>query len=108
MALLEGVKVDLGGKSFIIPPLNMKSLRILGPKFTALQAALAGGAMSLDNETIDTLVDTIHSAMIRNYPSITRDEIEDLVDLGSLPQVFQAVMAQSVGKSGNVEAPKEQ
>jgi hypothetical protein len=105
MALLEGTKCNLGGRDFIVPPLNIKALRILGPRFAELQSAAECGNLAemFQGEKLDTLLDVVHAAISRNYPEVTREELEDLVDLGNLEPVFRAVCAQSGMQKG---APK--
>ena len=94
MAILEGQKVNLGGRDFVVPPLNLRALRILGPRFAEL-ASLSGNTAVFDPASLDTMVDIIHAAIVRNYPEITKDELSDLLDMGNLGPVFQAVAAQS-------------
>ena len=36
MALIEGVRINLGGREFVAPPLNFKALRQLTPKLAIL------------------------------------------------------------------------
>lgn len=111
MALLEGTKMNLGGREFIVPPLNIRGLRLLGPKFDSITKACMGAGVSalLSVEVLDDMMEVIHTAIVRNYPNVTKDELEDLVDLDTLPKLFQAVAAQSGMQQavpGEVTAPK--
>jgi hypothetical protein len=80
--------------------MNLKLLRKVQPKLAAMADITA--AMSL--EQIDTVVDTIHGAIARNYPDVTRDEIEEMVDLGNAGAIFQAIMGISGLRRGEAEA----
>jgi hypothetical protein len=93
MAILEGQKVNLGGRDFVVPPLNLRALRILGPRFAELSQNAVAGVIGPDQ--IDTMIEVVHAAMVRNYPEITKEELEDLLDMGNIARVFQAVAAQS-------------
>lgn len=91
MAMFDGVKVTMGGREFILPPLTLKALRKMGPKIKLL------GTMTdvPTEEQIAAMVEVVHAGLVRNYPDITVDELEDLIDLGNLREVFPAVMASS-------------
>jgi hypothetical protein len=42
-------------------------------------------------EDLDTIVDMTLAALKRNYPEITRKELEDLIDLGNLKEIVDVV-----------------
>ena len=44
---------------------------------------------------MDCIVDVVHAAVIRNYPALTKEEVEDLIDLGNAAVIIKAVMGQS-------------
>jgi hypothetical protein len=91
MALLDGIKVNVGGRELIIPPLNLRALRKLKEKIKLLEKMNTVPG----EEEIDALLDIVTSAVQRNYPEITRDNLEDLVDLANLQEVVPAVLAAS-------------
>jgi hypothetical protein len=88
---LDGVKVKLSGREFVIPPLSLRSLKSLGAKIKMV--AIIDGVPT--DEQTDAIVDIIFEAMKRNYPDIAKDELLDLVDLSNLMEVFPAVLAMS-------------
>ena len=111
MALLEGIKVKLGTVEFTVPPLTIKALRILGPRFTELQKVAASGdaAALMQPENLDTIVEVAHAAIIRNHPEVTKEELEGLIDLSNLKDLFMAVCGQSGMRQaapGEAPAPK--
>ena len=91
MALIEGVKITLGGREFVAPPLNFKALRKLTPQFSALATM---GAVPSDDQ-IDVVIDIVLAALNRNYPGLTRDELEDCLDLANLSLALQAILGAS-------------
>lgn len=102
--LLDGVTIRLGRRDFIVPPLNLRGVRKIEPLLPVLSGQGGGEA-----NFIDAAVQVLHLAMARNYPSITRDEIEDMVDLGNLPRLIEAVLSVSgFGPKGQGEAPEVQ
>jgi hypothetical protein len=91
MTLIEGVKLNLGGREFVAPPLNFKALRALTPKLAILSAM--GDVPT--GEQIDVVLDVVHAALVRNYPDLTREELEDLLDLANLAKALVAIMGAS-------------
>lgn len=82
---IPGIKLNLGGEEFIVPPLNLKALRVLQSKLEAF----TGGT---DAESIDTVIDAMHAALCRNYPNMTRDQVEEIIGLENMEEAMQAVM----------------
>lgn len=86
--LLPGIEVDFGGGTLLtVPPLNLGALRRLQGKLQALQTLDATSP-----QATDTIVEATHAALKRNYPDITIDEVEDLLDVGNMHDVFTSVM----------------
>ena len=81
----KGVTLNLGGKDYVVPPLNFRTLQ-------ALQARLEKFSGGVDAESIDLVVDSLHGAIQRNYPEITRDDCIDMLDLENMESVMGAVM----------------
>lgn len=99
--LIDGTEVKMGGKLFIIPALNFKRLKKLKPELSMLTTVDLSGAMS--DTQIEASITIIHTAVTRNYPDVTRDDIEELVDLKNMAHVMAAIM----GQSGLVQIPGE-
>lgn len=105
MAIIDGARIRLRGREFTIPPLTLAAIKrlTLNGSIAAINAASASGAMSV--EQIDAALALVYEAMRPNYPDITVDEIADLVDMGNMKPVVQAVMAQSGFVEGEAAAP---
>lgn len=104
MALLDGVKVSMGGRDFVVPSLTLKSLKSLSSKLEILSSM--GGIPTPDQ--IDAMVSVIHCAMVRNYPELSTQDVEELLDLSNLQTTFLSVMAASglQRKQGEAESPQ--
>ena len=89
--MIEGVKINLGGREFVAPPLNFKALRLLTPKLGLL--ATMGDVPT--GEQIDVVIDVVLAALSRNYPDLTRDDLEALLDLANLATALTAIMGAS-------------
>ncbi len=87
----EGLKLVLAGEEFIIPPLTFRQLRTLLPKLGKLQDVDA----AFDEEQLDAVADIAHAALSRNYPSLTREELEDHLTFADVPAVITAVLTGS-------------
>ena len=87
--MYEGVTVTIGGENYIVPPLNFKQLRAFKPKLARLGKDQAG---DLTEEQMDIMSEVIHAALTRNYPDLTRERIEEMLDLGNIGRIFKAAM----------------
>jgi hypothetical protein len=90
--MIEGTSVRLSGRDLMIPPLTLGQVKRLTPLIEkiAVQGENLGGP-----EALDACVEVIHAAIKRNYPDMTKDEVEDLVDLRNVHEAISAVMGQS-------------
>jgi len=73
----EGVPVKMGGREFIVPPLNFRSLK----KFLPIIQTLQNESDPL--KMMDIYVDILHAAFSRNYPELKKEELEELLDFGN-------------------------
>ena len=83
--MIKGIKMELGGTVYVVPPLSLGAIETMQDrigKFTA------GASL----ESVGTVIDALHSALSRNYPEMTREQVSDLVDLGDMQEVMEAIM----------------
>ena len=83
----DGVALRLGGRDWIVPPLNFRQLKALAPVFARVGAIDA----RLGEKEIDDIVRLVHAALSRNYPDLTADDVAELIDLGNAASVVRAV-----------------
>jgi hypothetical protein len=58
-----------------------------------LQDRLAGMSDDMfDPGNIGTVIDTLHAALGRNYPDMTREEVADMIDLENMQEVMTCAM----------------
>jgi len=89
--MIPGVAVGMGGQDWIVPPLTLGQLRRLLPKVRQLTEIGA----SMGEAEIGVLIDIVTVALQRNYPDITSDKIENVLDLGNAGAVLNAVLTGS-------------
>lgn len=89
-AKFEGVAINLGGTEYTVPPLSLGQIK----KYKDLLSQIK---VSNDPtvEDFDNLLTVIHAALSRNYPEITVEQLTEMIDLGNLGMVVQAVMGVS-------------
>lgn len=85
---LRGTSITLGDKTFIVPPLSLRSAKELLPRLNGIKLGVLPSA-----DDIDTMVDVVLAAIKRNYPDIERDALLDLLDLANVGVAFRAITA---------------
>ncbi len=73
-------------QTLVIPPIAIGYLEQLQER-----VSLVNGN-TLDPEQISTIIDTLYIALRRNYPDMTREDVADLVDLGTMTEAFECAM----------------
>ncbi len=102
--LIPGSVISMGGRDWTVPPLTLGQLRRLMPKVRELTTVGAG----MGEEQVGALVEIIVAAMSRNYPDLTAEILEDLLDLGNANTVLLAVLTGSGLKQGETIAVASQ
>lgn len=100
--MISGVSVMMGGREWTIPPLTLGQLRRLMPKVRELSEIGA----EIGETQIGVLVEIVAAALQRNYPDITTETVENLLDLGNAGPVLNAVLSGS-GLKPRGRAPGE-
>lgn len=99
-----GAEVVLGGIAYTAAPLSLGAVKRLVPRIEAY------GQLGLP-EQIDVAIEVLHASLARNHSDITREQIEDVVDLGNMQQLFTSVLEVSGfaptngAAAGNVSGP---
>jgi hypothetical protein len=98
--VIPGVELTLGGRRLVVPPMSLGTLELMHERLAQLATLPA-----TDPSAVRTLVDATHAALQRNYPAMTREEVGQLVDLGNMTEVYEALMDVSgVKRRAQVEA----
>src|SRR5260370_6666171 len=89
--MTPGVAIAMGGQEWVVPPLTLGQLRRLMPKVRQLTEIGA----SMGEAQIGVLVEIVAAALQRNYPDVTTENVENLLDLGNAAVVLNAVLTGS-------------
>ena len=79
-----GMKISIGGKQLILPPLGLGGLR----KTVSLRKDYP--VMSEEDQLVAT-VDIIHAALLRNYPDLDIEEMKDDLDAWEITELMKAL-----------------
>lgn len=85
--MIEGKTIRMGGKDWIVPPLNFRALKRFQKEIGSLNLAELA-----QSEKVEEIV---LAALNRNYPDLTLDELQDMLDMGNVIEVTMAVMGVS-------------
>ena len=93
---IPGKEVQLGGKLFVLAPLNAATAK----QYREQIKAVFVGAMP-DIELVSALA---HASLQRNYPEITAEEVDEFIDFGNLFEVWENLLNVSglVVQAGNM------
>lgn len=105
--LIKGRKIEAGGYTWEMPPLNMRQLR----DYTEMgQSAIdpnrdpkAPLTIAEQRAVFDAGINAIYWALQRNYPSLTLDDCLDMVDAST----FQPMLLIMQGVSGVVPSGED-
>jgi hypothetical protein len=81
----------MGGQQWTVPPLTLGQLRSLMPKVQQLTEI----GSQMGEKQIGILVEIVAAALQRNYPDISVEIVENLLDLGNAGAVLNAVLTGS-------------
>ncbi|HUE67183.1 MAG TPA: hypothetical protein VMP38_03300 [Candidatus Acidoferrum sp.] len=98
-----GVKVQMGGIEYMVPPLTLGQLRRLEPKIRAM-SDLPPDAGGISTEQIDAIGEIVSTALSRNYPDMTPERVLELIDVANAREVILAVLTGAGLKPGEAEA----
>ncbi len=89
--MIPGVMIAMAGREWTVPPLTLGQLRRLMPKVRQLTEIGA----QMGETQIGVLVEIVAAALQRNYPDMTAETVETLLDLGNAGAVLNAVLTGS-------------
>jgi|SRR5665213_710004 len=115
--MIPGIELELGGTTYIVPPLSLPALRLLSPRIKTMHG--------IGEESQKIIFDAAYLALKRNYPEITRRQIEGCVefndaneitvneegllpDLETMERVFEAIMDISGLRRREIDSGKAQ
>lgn len=90
--MIEGKTINLGGEDYVIAPLTLGQIRSMQKEIESIGRF---DAKTLNDGALDIMIKVIHAGMSRNYPEITTEKIEGLIDLKNIRDVVEAVLGVS-------------
>lgn len=96
-----GVAMQLGGETYVVPPLNLRKYKELKPQFDVIKSEKTSEGLS--DSYINAFGEIVCAALNRNYPEITVDRALELIDLSTMKSLYAAVM----GVNGLVKSTGE-
>jgi hypothetical protein len=76
-----GLPVELGGVQYTMPPLSARAARLYWPRMQAMQRGE-------EPEPLQLAAEVVHACLARNYPDLSQEQVEDLVDLGNSEELL--------------------
>lgn len=89
--MIDGITVRMGGQDWVVAPLTLGQMRRLWPTIQKLGEIGAG----MDEGQIAGVSEIVAAGLSRNYPDMTPQMAEDLLDLGNAGAVLHAVLTGS-------------
>lgn len=101
-----GQEIQMGDKMLVFPPLNFRQLKDQGLR--ASMGAMGTIGTEATPEQIDAARDVIYACLVRNYPDLSKDSLEDMITMGNLRQCIRAMMGVEIlpGEAPVVAAPR--
>lgn len=84
-----GVSIVVAGSTFVVPRLSLRQMQVLKDQLKRIQEKAK--EIDLDAQ-IGDITDIVHAAVGRNYPDLSRDELGDLLDLGTVGPFLRAAI----------------
>lgn len=81
--MVEGKEITLSGKVYTLPPIPLIGMAKLGPRFSSI-------GKDFSEDSVGALADAIFFSLKRNYPEISRDLVEQNIDLTNLTEITTA------------------
>ncbi len=99
--MIDGIKMKIGEHEYIVPALNLKSLNKVQDKINRLFEISQPGVLSA--EQTDIMRDIVLEGLQRNYPDLTPEQLDEMLDLSNVSGVMDAIL----GKKANIAEATE-
>lgn len=91
--MFDGITIKMGEAEYVVPPLTLGAVRRLMPKIEQMTGSLK--AMTVTDETMQAVVEVVLASLKRNYPDMTAEVLEELIDVSNMSLVVSAVLGVS-------------
>lgn len=96
--MIPGTPVTIGGKKYLMPPLNINSMKLHKPTLVRLMKGAVSGdidPVTAVESDLEELTGVIHSALKRNYPELTIEDLGEHIDLANIQELVQTAIKTS-------------
>lgn len=91
--MIPGKEVEIGGKKYTLPPLNIPSLRLHKAFLDRAKAEFVANPDLIKFEDVAEMTDIVRESFTRNYPEVNFAEtIEPQLDMVKVSELFGMVM----------------
>lgn len=80
---VKGQPIELDGITYVLPPLPLA-------RMADVKLLMNGGDPFKDPEYVLTLIRALHWSLIRNYPAMTIEVVQEALDMVNYTQVMRA------------------
>lgn len=96
----EGIEVQLQNMTLILPPLNFKAFRNGALKklqlvIDGIKRLEDGNEVNIPEDVLEAAIELTWMAAARNYPEITKEQIEEGLDFDSLTKVIPVLITRN-------------
>lgn len=102
-----GVAVNFADLELHVPALNRSLLKKHSTVFQAIQKMALGDASNVDAQAIfDMQAELVFDALLLNYPTMTKEQFDDVVDMLNIQVAFPAACG-NLAQASDVKAKNE-
>lgn len=83
--------IVIRGKTVVLKPIGIREIGSVARHLIAIQKPREGVTV-FDQEMLDHFLAVIHAAVRKQVRDVTREEVEEALDITNLKEVIQAVM----------------
>ena len=98
LRMIEGVTIKMAGREWVVPPLTLAQYHRYIREVAKLREL--DPAMAMTEAQIEVVVALVSAAMHRNYPDLTPEAVEDMLDFGNLSEVLLAIFSKKPPPAG--------
>lgn len=94
---VPGVVIAADGITVQVPALKLGKLKAAARSGALAHLdRLAAGGFSQDAGPMDELTALVHTCLVRNYPHLTPEDVDELIDMRNMGEFFAAITGQTV------------
>jgi len=92
--VIEGEVLKIGEQEFTVPAINFKGVKKIEKLLKKLMEIPAvGGILTVDQ--IDVMTEIVLVGLSRNYPDLTKQQLEEILDMNNIQTVIEAITGQA-------------